>query len=99
MLSKFRNISNSCSRFRSIFNEGLDLFKEHRKKVDKIIDRARRCIDNINNDEFVNRLRERLSCLSDDLFWKDQNGRRYFDAEAAGILGSSITNVIKDEFK
>lgn len=31
--------------------------------------------------------------------WIDTNFYRYFDAEAAGILGSSVTSVIKSEFK
>jgi hypothetical protein len=40
-----------------------------------------------------------LAALGDDLFWQDQSGNRYFDAEAAGILTASIGDVIKNQFK
>jgi hypothetical protein len=56
-------------------------------------------ITNVANDKLVARLRESLAALSDDLFWQDQQGNRYFDSEAAGILAESVGETIKNQLK
>jgi hypothetical protein len=85
--------------FRDIFSRGLRIFREHLNRVNKIIDRANVVLFNIGNDKLVSRLRESLATLKDDLFWEDQSGNKYFDSQAAGILASSISDVIKNQFK
>jgi len=86
-------------KFRDIFHRGLQLFREQRPRLNKIVDRMKVVITNIANDKLVARLRESLSVMADDLFWQDQNGNRYFDADSAGILAASITDVIRSQFQ
>jgi hypothetical protein len=101
---------SDIERYRIIFKDGFQVFKEYKGKIGKIIDRSvvwliqlidrlGIVITNIANDQYVTRLRESLAALSDDLFWQDQDGNRYFDAEAAGILAQSVADVMKDQFK
>jgi len=85
--------------FRDIFHRGYQIFKKQRPQVNEIIDRMNIVMENISNDKMVARLRESLAALSDDLYWTDSNGNRYFDTEAAGMLASSISDVIKNQFK
>jgi hypothetical protein len=86
-------------KYRDIFRRGLRQFQEHKPRLNRIIDRMNIVLTNIANDKLVSRLRESVAIMADDLFWQDQNGNRYFDSEAAGILGSSISDVIRDQFK
>jgi hypothetical protein len=85
--------------FRDIFRQGIQIFREHIDDINEIINRANVVLANIGNDKLVARLQESLAVLKDDLFWEDQMGNRYFDADAAGVLVSSIGETIKTQFK
>mgnify|MGYP006973277377 CR=1 FL=1 len=63
-------------KFRDIFNDGLRIFKDYDEKVQQIIDQMNLVVNNISNDECICKLRESLSTLSDDLFWRDKDGNR-----------------------
>jgi len=56
-------------------------------------------LNNIANDEYILKLRESLGAISDDLYWQDKDGNRYIDGEAAGVLLSSVTDVIRSKFR
>jgi len=86
-------------KYRDMFHRGFKIFKEHKTKINHVIDRMNVVLNNIANDEMVLRLRESLATLSDDLFWQDQEGNRYFDAEAGGVLASSVSDVIRNQFQ
>jgi len=86
-------------KYRDLFRRGYRIFREHKRLINRIIERMNIVVTNIANDTLVERLRESLAALSDDLFWTDQSGNRYFDAEAAGILASSVSDVIRSQFK
>lgn len=87
------------NKMRDMFHRGFKVFEQHREELEMIIDRMNMVISNISNDEFVLKLRESLSALSDDLYWQDQEGNRYFDADAGGVLASSVSDVIRTQFK
>jgi len=56
-------------------------------------------MENITNDPLLSSFRESLGNLSDDLFWRDAQGNRCFDANAAKTLAATISEAIKKEFK
>jgi len=93
------NGKQDLEKYRELFRSGYRIFKDHKPRINRIIDRMDVVVTNISNDQLVNRLRESLATLSDDLFWKDQHGNRFFDAEAAGILASSVSDVIRTQFQ
>jgi len=86
-------------RFRILFREGFQIFKEHRDQINDIVDRLSTVIDNIVNDQYLVRLQESLSVLSDDLVWQDKDGNRYLDTEAVSQMASSVSDVLRDQFK
>jgi len=86
-------------KYRDIFQKGFRVFQQHKPRINRVIDRMNVVVTNMANDELVMRLRESLSAVSDDLFWQDMDGNRYFDADAAGVLASSISEVIRNQFK
>jgi len=86
-------------KFRVLFRKGYKIYMYHRKNVDRIVDRLSTVISNITNDKYVNRLQDSLSALSDDLVWKDKDGKRYMDRDATSQLASTISAVLKDQFK
>lgn len=86
-------------KYRDIFRNGFKIFREHKSKIGHIIERMNIVISNIANDKLILRLRESLAALSDDLFWQDQDGNRYFDTEAGGVLASSVGDVIRNQFR
>jgi len=86
-------------RFRDLFNQGRKLLYDYKPRIDDIIDSLNSVFDNISNDEYVAKIREGLSTLKDDLYWKDSEGNRYFNSEAAQDLLSSVGSVIKKQFQ
>jgi len=89
---------DDLNKFRDLFQRGLDIFRDVRPKLDKLFDRMSDVLNNIANDEYVLKLRESLGAISDDLYWQDKEGKRYIDGDAAGVLLSSVSDVIRNKF-
>jgi len=86
-------------KFRVLFRKSVPIFSKFKNEINEVLGNMNDVVTNMANDKLVERLRESLATLQDDLFWKDQDGNRYFDADAAGVLTQSVTDVIKNQFK
>jgi len=85
-------------KFRDLFQREQQIFRQFRPKMDDIIEKGQDVITNITNDELSNVLREKIGVLADDLYWKDKDGNRVFDQDAAGHLIAAIGEIIRQEF-
>jgi len=91
--------TSELNEFRKLANEAREIFSKHEDAVRAVLEGAREMLDNISNDKLLQRLKDSVATLSDDLYWEDKSGNRYFDVNVAGILGASISDVIKEQFK
>jgi len=84
---------------RKKMEKGSDLFEDFRPKIDAIIDTITEIFNNMSNDKYVKELQERLSILSDDLYWIDNDGNKRFNTDAAQELAASVTGILRDQLK
>jgi len=83
--------------FRRQVDKSSELFDEYRPRINEIIDMISDIFDNMSNDQYVKELQERLSIISDDLYWVDDEGSRRFDTHTAEELTVAIGQILREQ--
>jgi len=82
---------------RNHLNKGQDIFEDFRPQINKIIDTISDIFDNMSNDEYVKDLQERLSIVSDDMYWVDAQGNRRLDVNAAKDVSAAVGEALREQ--
>jgi len=86
-------------RMRIHLNKGYDIFDDYRPQINEILDIISDIFDKMSNDEYVKDLQERLSIVSDDLYWVDSEGGRHLNVEATEDITTAVGDLIRRELR
>jgi len=82
---------------RRLFDKGGDIFDSYRPQINDIIDMISDIFDKMSNDDYVKDLQERLSIVTDDLYWVDSEGKKRLDVDAVGDISAAVGELLRQQ--
>jgi len=86
-------------QFRDHIERSRDIFEKFRPQMNEIIDTITQVFENMSNDEYVKDLQERLSIITDDLTYTDEEGKTRLDTQMTREIAAAIGQVLIDHFR